>query len=237
MYGLQKWGGLLLADKYVRIGHRPALPPEIVGQLADRLRPGDVIIVRKEYALTNYFLPGYWPHAALYLGTPDLLKELESDVPVEHQARWHSLLQTLERGTHHVVESMKDGVHVRKLASPFASDSAVILRPRLAAGDVALALTRCLAHKGKPYDFDFDFRRADRLVCTEVVYRALEGVGDIQLPLTTRAGRPTLSGSDLIHMAIARTSFDPVAVYAPLLRPGITTDTVAIDVLRTGEQA
>ena len=32
-------------------------------------RPGDVLVVRKEYAATNYFLPGYWPHAALVIGS------------------------------------------------------------------------------------------------------------------------------------------------------------------------
>jgi hypothetical protein len=235
MYGLQKWGGLLVADKYVRLGHHPALPAGIAGELADRLRPGDVIIVRKEYALTNYFLPGYWPHAALYLGTPATLAALEHDVAAEHQPRWRALLEQVADGSHHVLESMKDGVHLRALASPFASDSVVILRPRLAPQHVASALGRCLIHTGKPYDFDFDFRRSDRLVCTEVVYRALEGVGDVRLPLTTRAGRPTLSGSDLIHQAIAGTSFDPIAVYAPLLRPGIALDSAARDVLQAGE--
>jgi len=235
MYGLQKWGGNLVADKYVRLGHRPSLPTDVAGRLRSLLLPGDVIIVRKEYALTNYFLPGYWPHAALYLGNVRLLKTLDGGVKDEHRPRWRRLLKAVDDGEDRVLESMKDGVFVRSLDSPFASDSVVVLRPELQASDVGCALGRVLPHEGKAYDFDFDFRRADRLVCTEVVYRAFEGVGDVSLPLTVRAGRPTLSGSDLIHMAIAGANFEPVAVFAPMLAKGIVIGNPAAKVLQAGE--
>jgi hypothetical protein len=89
----------------------------------------------------------------------------------------------------------------------------VVLRPRLSTGEVAHSLARVMAHEGKPYDFDFDFSRSDRLVCTEVVYRAYDGVGPMQFPLVRRAGRPTFSGSDLIGLTLDRRGFDPVAVY------------------------
>jgi hypothetical protein len=235
MYGLQKWCGDILADKYVRTGHHPSLPVDIAPRLRTLLCPGDVIVVRKEYAITNYFLPGYWPHAALYLGNVDSLKSLEAGVKHDHRPRWRRLLEAAGDGEDRVLESMRDGVLVRTLSSPFASDSIVILRPKLAVSEVGRALGRCLVHEGKPYDFDFDFRRSDRLVCTEVVYRAYDGVGNMSLPLTVRTGRPTLSGSDLIHMAIEDTHFDPVAVFAPMLAEGIVTGTTAIDVLRAGE--
>jgi len=202
MYGLQKWCGDLLADKYVRIGHQPTLPADTAGRLQTMLCPGDVIVVRKEYALTNYFLPGYWPHVALYLGNVDSLRSLEARVKDDHRPGWRRLLEAVGDGQDRVLESMRDGVLVRTLSSPFASDSVVILRPKLPAPEVEHALGRCLVHEGKAYDFDFDFRRSDRLVCTEVVYRAYDGIGNMNLPLTLRAGRPTLSGSDLIHMAI-----------------------------------
>lgn len=235
MYGLQKWGGNLVADKYVRLGHRPALPTDISARLRSLLLPGDVIIVRKEYALTNYFLPGYWPHAALYLGRAESLQPLEPGVKGEHRPRWRRLLEAAGDSEDRVLESMKDGVFVRSLDSPFASDSIVILRPNLQVADVGCALGRSLLHEDKAYDFDFDFRRADRLVCTEVVYRAYDGVGDLSLPLTVRAGRPTLSGSDLIHMAIDNACFHPVAVFAPELAKDIVIGTAAVKVLQAGE--
>ncbi len=235
LYGLQKCCGNLMADKYVRLGHCPALPPDVARELKGCLRPGDVILARKEYALTNYFLPGYWPHAALYLGDAAMLNEIESALHPQALPRWRQFLETACIRDAQVLEAMKDGVFVRGLRSPFAADSALILRPRIATGDLPLVLDRALSHAGKRYDFDFDFRRSDRLVCTEVIYRALDGIGRVQLALTIRAGRPTLSGSDLIAMAMNGTNFDTIAVFAPLLADGILTGTQAAEVVRTAQ--
>lgn len=228
MYGLQKLTGTLMADKYLRLGHQPALPPAVATEIQGMLLPGDVLAVRKEYALTNYFLPGYWPHVALYLGPAGSLRQLGA-------AHWEQLephCQRIEqeeqdqqdrvpRGV--VMESKRDGVHLRTLVSPFGSDSIAVLRPRLAPGDVAEALTRSLTHRGKPYDFSFDFSRSDRLVCTEVVYRSFDGIGAMDVPLVRRIGRPTLSGDDLVGMALAGKSFNAVAVYAPMFSDQIVT--------------
>jgi hypothetical protein len=218
MYGLQKLAGVLASDKYLRPGHKPQLPGDVARELSRRLLPGDVLVVRKEYALTNYFLPGYWPHAALYLGTAEQIESLGIQDHENVRRRWGRLMVLAHAEPAVVLESMKDGVHLRSLASPFAVDSIVVLRPSLTPADVARGIARVLAHESKPYDFDFDFRRADRLVCTEVVYRALDGIGSIRLPLTRRAGRPTLSGGDLLGLSLTHDGpFSPVAVFAPRL--------------------
>ncbi len=215
LYGLQKLGGNMLSDKYVRRGHQPQLPFSIAEQLKPLLLPGDVLVVRKEHALTNYFLPGFWPHAALYLGDVASLKQMGVDYHAHVQPRWAKLLAMSDVEPRCVLEAMKDGVQIRSLKSPFGSDSIVVLRPHLTSQDIAVAMARVMSHEGKTYDFDFDFRRSDRLVCTEVVYRAYDGIGPVQFPLVRRAGRPTLSGSDLIGMGLSRRHFDPIAVYIP----------------------
>lgn len=236
LYGIQKLAGSLAADKYLRYGHRPGLPSDVAAQIRQLLTPGDVLVVRKEYALTNYFLPGYWPHAALYLGDTAALVELGVPEQEYVKPRWARLLEASANSTGHVLESMRDGVNLRTLSSPFASDSVVVLRPSISRENLGRALARGIAHEGKAYDFDFDFRRADRLVCTEVVYRAYDGVGSINIPLVQRAGRPTLSGSDLIQMGIRGTNFTPVAAFAPLLTPGVIVGPQARSVLVAGEE-
>ncbi|MCA9143337.1 MAG: hypothetical protein H6823_09160 [Planctomycetaceae bacterium] len=235
LYGIQKLAGSLAADKYLRLGHKPGLPTDVAEQMRKLLMPGDVLVVRKEYALTNYFLPGYWPHAALYLGDAESLASLGIHEQEYVKPRWARLLDANSDSEGNVLESMRDGVNLRTLKSPFASDSVVVLRPSIAREDLGKALARGIAHEGKPYDFDFDFRRADRLVCTEVIYRAYDGVGSINIPLVQRAGRPTLSGSDLIQMGIGATNFTPVAVFAPMLSPGIVTGSQARRVLIDGQ--
>jgi hypothetical protein len=218
LYGLQKLGGTISSHLSVRPGHSPSVPSAIRHELASMLIPGDVLITRKEFAVTNYFLPGYWPHAALYLGSRDDLARLGLSDHENVQPRWHRLLSASGNAPEapgQVLEALKDGVRIRSLGSPLGSDSIVALRPQLAAGEVAQALARGLFHEGKPYDFDFDFSRSDRLVCTEVVYRSYEGIGGMRFELLRRAGRLTLAAEDLLAMALARNGFDLLAIYAP----------------------
>ena len=221
IYGLQKLGGIALADRYLKRGHQPGMPGPVCEQITDLLRPGDVLAVRKEYAVTNYFLPGYWPHVALYLGDAVQMRELGL-AEMEHiQPLWSELTAGGDESMPRVLESKKDGVLIRSLESPYASDSIIVLRPRLELAEITEALSRGLKHAGKGYDFGFDFSKADRLVCTEVVYRSFDGLGDLRFPLVKRAGRMTLSGNDLVQMGLAGQFFDPVAVYAPMHKPNI----------------
>ena len=212
LYGIQKFFSSAVADVFVRRGHEPRLPNSIIDSLADVVQPGDVFVVRKEFAVTNYFLPGHWPHAALYLGD---LKEL-GGMAIQKSAsatQWQKIASFAGDDSRCVLEAMKDGVLIRSWKSPLRSDSILVIRPRLDITQRATAITRALTHEGKRYDFDFDFGRSDRLVCTEVVYRAYDGLGSISFPLRKRAGRPTLSGADLVEMACAGNGFDPVALY------------------------
>jgi len=126
-----------------------------------------------------------------------------------------------------VIEALADGVHDRSVESPFAVDAIAVIRPQLAADEIESALRRARAHIGKPYDFDFDFTRADRMVCTEVVYRSYEGVGSMQFALTRRAGRETLSAEDLLNLSRQQRGFDKVAVFCPLHSQELLADDAA----------
>lgn len=202
LYAFQQWGSLMVSSLSTMPGHIPCLPDTIADQLEAMLQPGDVFVTRKEGALTNYFLPGYWPHAALYAGDQQ------------------------------VIESLKDGVRQRGLNSPFGNDAVALIRPQLPADLIQRALQRARTHVGKPYDFDFDFTRSDRLVCTEVVYRSYSGLGEIEFQLTKRAGRQTLSAEDLLNLALAEKFFAPVAVYCCRCDGGLLTEARAAQALR-----
>ena len=232
MYWVQSLCSRMVGSVMVRPGHEPALPGEILASLGPVLQPGDVFVTRKEYSATNYFLPGFWPHAALYLGDPESLTDLGL---AEHQnlkPRWKRMLELDPEDPRRVLEAMGDGVWLRSIKSPFAVDAVAVIRPQLSAEDRATALGRGLSHEGKPYDFDFDFTRSDRLVCTEVVYRSYEGIGGLEFQLSRRAGRMTLAAEDLLRMAVEKNGFETVAVFAPGCCEGLCTGSAADDILR-----
>lgn len=174
-------------------------------QLESLLQPGDVLICRHERALTNLFLPGFWPHAALYIGSETDRDRLGIEIDDERKARWS--------GDRRVFEALKDGVLFRPLETTLEVDAVAVIRPQLDPSEIARAISRVAEHEGKLYNFDFDFFRSDRLVCTEVVYRAYDGLGPISIPLCERSGRQTLSAEDLLDLAVAGDGFDPVAVF------------------------
>ncbi len=232
LYSIQQIMGLLASELSTRPDHRPGVPREVHQTLADLLEPGDVIIVRKEHAVTNYFLPGYWPHAALYLGACEQLEQLGIEQHEPAWPKWRQRLESADTKPSCVLEALKDGVRLRSLHSPFSSDAIAIVRPTIEHAAIARALARGLKHEGKPYDFDFDFRRSDRMVCTEVVYRTYDGVSDIAFKLTRRAGRLTLSAEDILCMALRSEWFKPVAAYAPSMDRDVTTEQHADSLLR-----
>ena len=41
----------------------------------EALRPGDILIERRDWYTSNAFLPGFWPHGAMYVGTVDEMKQ------------------------------------------------------------------------------------------------------------------------------------------------------------------
>jgi hypothetical protein len=253
VFALQEALGRGLARVSMRPGHVPCLPGDIRAQVVQLLRPGDVLVVRKEFAATNYFLPGYWPHVALYLGTADELRAWGLANDPHLVARLDQMaaatpktavlqpddMHTWVGGEPHpcVLEAMKDGVRIRSVNSALNSDSVVVIRPRLDPSQVARAIAHGLMHEGKPYDFDFDFCYSQRLVCTEVVYRAYEGVGGIQFDLRRHLGRFALSAGDILRLALAGRHFELAAVYLPKRSPDVETGPGAAAIVRHVEGA
>ena len=182
-----------------------AVTPDIRDELSEFLQPGDVIVTRHAKALTNLFIPGFWPHSALHIGRRDQVRNLSVEISPSADACWQHDIS--------VLEARKDGVRLRTLSDTLSVDKFVILRPNLVSADVERAISRALLHHGKLYNFDFDFFSSDRIVCTELVYRAYDGIGGIQFPLRDRAGRKTLSAEDLLDFAVDSGHFMPAAIF------------------------
>ncbi len=142
------------------------------------LEPGDVIITRHKDALSNLFLPGFWPHGALFVGE-------------------------VGGAAGNVVEAKKDGVKVRELEETLTVDAFVVLRANLPREHREEAARRALGHVGKLYDFAFDFRQSERLACTALIYRSWHSVENIRFNLIEAGGRLCLSAEELISQGLS----------------------------------
>lgn len=210
MFALFEMAGSDIAELKIPLVKQSGAPkrvtPDVIAALKPQLRPGDVFITRHDDAMSNLFLPGFWPHGALYIGTPDERGARGIDDVFDG-------FQHSGESSVNILEAKKDGVLLRPIEETLQVDAFVVLRPNLPKANITQALTRGLSHAGKLYDFIFDFSAADRMVCTEVIYRAYHGVGPIQFELSKKAGRSCLSAEDFLNQSIARGWFEPILIY------------------------
>jgi len=206
--GVAEWFG---DTKTRRIG-RYLITDEQVAEAAQKLRPADVLVSRKNWYLSNLGLPGFWPHAILYIGEPEQLLALNDDPELQeflqgrslgdylagrHGARWGQYLAGEEGHMYRVIEAVSEGVILNTLEHA-AGDYLAGLRPRLSPLERVQAIDAAFSELGKPYDFDFDFATNHALVCTELVWRSLRDVG-IDWEMEEVAGRRTLPANGIVE--------------------------------------
>lgn len=196
VFGIFEWSGRAISELR-QPGVKPAgAPKRVTPELREKIlrlaKPGDVFVTRHDDAISNLFLPGYWPHAAFFIGSESQRGALGMETPAGAEDPVVFL------------EAKKDGVRFRPASDTLEVDALVVLRPPLAGAELAAALARGMRHEGKPFDFAFDFRNSDRLACTEVIYRSYHGAGELAFSLVETGGRHCLPAEELISQGLAQ---------------------------------
>ncbi len=146
--------------------------------------------------MTNYGIPGFWSHAALYLGSCRELLDFASDPNVtEYYLRTDSSYtdfdsymknkyadswELYKKGDtdnkpYIYLEAIAEGVTLNTAEHSIGHcDYAAVLRPKLPKKLIVKAVERAFAKHGKPYDYDFDFRKNSALVCSGLIYQAYQ---------------------------------------------------------------
>jgi len=194
-YSLQATFGETFAQARTTRHYQPGITGNVLSELSPLLQRGDILLVRTEKKVTTALLPGFWAHAAIMLGGPEALADLDIGTL---KARRFSVPAPFG----YVLEGVAPRVEINPLHQCLAADHVLVLRPNLSPELLRAALTEAFAHYGKPYDFEFDFTLSTRVVCTGLVYRAFHSRGPIRIELIPRLGRFTLSGDDLANQAL-----------------------------------
>ena len=186
-----------------------------------KLEPGDIMLERRDWYLSNIGLPGFWPHAALYVGTIEERRKYFDDPEVKawvkKQGEESGDLETLLRRTYsdayswtdksehghpyRVLEAVSEGVIFTTLEHSAAADTMAVLRPKRSKKEKAAALYRAFYYVGRPYDFNFDFDTDASLVCTELVCKAYEPNADstgLKFPVDTMLGRKVVPANLIV---------------------------------------
>jgi hypothetical protein len=198
-YTLRCLVGGTLAKIRTTVHYRPGIDEAVLDSLHARLRPGDVLLVRTEQKVTTAVLPGFWAHAALYLGSRRDLEQLGLGAWPRVRKHWHEMSEDGGRYGQ-VLEAINPRVLINSLEACLEADHVAVLRPNISRAHLAEAIDEAFGHVGKAYDFEFDFNTTSRIVCTELIYRSYHRRAGIEFPLVKRLGRFTLTCDDIMNL-------------------------------------
>jgi len=177
-------------------------------QVYEQLRPGDLILTYTAGYISDVFIPGAFKHGITYVGSPQQreqagleAKRLPAVAPdARDQLAVHIVQASLANGKPaDMIEAVAEGVIFNNLSHIMDThvNRMLVLRPQLTAAEMTDFLIEVFSYLGEKYDFRFDFADSTSQVCTEVIYRGIQGKGGIAFDLTVRAGHETLSADDI----------------------------------------
>lgn len=179
--------------------------PAIASAVRAVLRPGDVLLEKTPFRLTDRFIPGHWGHVAVWMGGAEEARAILGDDPL-----LAAHLPRLAAGAG-VCEALRDGVQLSLLERFLDIDDLLVLRPRGdQPGGMATVLRRALRQLGKDYDFNFDVETAHRIVCSELVYQVY---ADMPWPTGKTLGRWTISPDQVAVRALDGGPFEVVDLW------------------------
>ena len=201
-----------------RRGKLDELPKEKQSEIIANLRPLDILLEKAPFRLTDYLIPGYWSHVALWSGTEQELSELGvwDELPAiynEAQEKYHYSgpdFQKAIRNGHMIIEALRPGVQINTLQHFLNIDDLGVIRYNdLTLENKRSYLLNAFAQIGKSYDFNFDVESKNEIVCSELIYVSFD---DLDWNTTKTVGRYTIS-PDNVAQNLAYDSFDAIILY------------------------
>jgi len=184
-------------------------------EIKSKLRPMDILLEKTPMRLTDKFIPGFYGHVAIWLGSPEEISHLQ----VTHKGELIDLLDHPDVSPHLeklsqgklVVEALrKPGVTMNTLENFMDIDDFLVLAtPAMSDEMLAKHLLKTFQQIGKKYDFNFDVETDKEIVCSELIYTVFT---EYQWPTSISMGRYTINPDQVAWKAID-SCFEPVLLY------------------------
>ncbi len=217
VWKISKWFGNTAGRVQTRPGKLKALAEDeaVMSDMKNQLKPLDILMEKTPMRLTDKFIPGYYGHVAIWLGTPEEL----SRVNVEHEGELIPLLshptvlphlEKLSQGKL-IVEALRlPGVTMNTLEHFMDIDDLLVIRSEsYDPSTLGEHLLRTFEQVGKLYDFNFNVETQRDIVCSELVYAVYTQEA---WPTSVSLGRYTISPDHVAWKAVD-TCFMPVLMY------------------------
>lgn len=203
----------------IRRGVMDDLTLKIKNEIIGQMKPMDILLEKAPFRLTDYFIPGYWCHVGIWVGSEtelkalgvwDELPKLHNDA-VEKYEYSGPAFQTAIRKGHQIIEALRPGVQINTLQHFLNIDDLGVIRFKGQLADQKKAyLLNAFRQIGKSYDFNFDVESIEDIVCSELVYVAYE---DLVWDTSKSLGRYTISPDQVARKLKEDIRFEPVLLY------------------------
>ena len=188
--------------------HQKYITHKEIKKIKEILKPGDILIRRNDDQLSNVGIPGFWKHAAIYVGSTKEINEYFDSIPRAKGEKPSDLIksqnnkayQKLGSKRFQIIEVVGEGTKFSPVGHIAKSDYFAALRPNLNKEQVFKALQNALSCYGLPYDYLFEFNSPNALICSQLVYRAYESNATfkaIDFKMGEYSGHPFLSPNDI----------------------------------------
>lgn len=203
----------------LREGYLKSIPRSHKQEIEAKLLPGDILLEKTPFRLTDRFIPGHWGHVAIWVGTKEQLQELGvwDELPALYAKSQRKFnykgpsFQSQILNNHKIVEALRPGVQINTLDHFLNIDDMAVLRDeKLGKKALKRYVVRAFEQVGKEYDFNFDVETDTKIVCSELAFVAYD---DYKWPISKTAGRYTISPDHVAEKANGDGPFKPIMLY------------------------
>lgn len=180
-------------------------------KMKKKMRIGDLMLQRRNWYVCNLGIPGFWPHAVIYIGKYSQFKNFFSDPLVKEylegqgynniskwmQAKYPKFKDDYILSQNEVIEVRAPGVIIQTFNDSALADYVGVVRPRLSKLELFKSIEYTFSQYGKPYDYHFDFVTDSAFICSELVYKAFKDF--LNLNTKTVAGKKIFITTQLVE--------------------------------------
>lgn len=212
-FPVQKWLAISITGVDYSRRKEKYVSNDDIDTIKEELLPGDILLKRDNFQVTNMMMSGFWTHSGIYIGTLEKLDSFFKDISLgqytcvseyvkaTYPEVYDSICDKSKNNRGYIIEVIAPGVVINPLEAIAKVDYFSALRPKLSKDDKLKALFTAFESFGKAYDYNFDIMTDSALFCSELIYKSYlcsSNKKGLTFDLEPKAGRLLLSPNSII---------------------------------------